>query len=406
MSSIKRISTEQLRVGMYIAELSNSWIPDNNLRRHGIIKRDSAIEQIRRLGVADVYIDVSKGADCAEGVALESVRETVNEELSNIQRQSYSNEPVVAFDEERDIAEQLHHDALHLVGQVMEDVKMGNAVKVQPVEDMADSIAESIRRNQNALSCVSRMRDKDSYLMEHSFSVAVLMGILARTLGFNNDDLHEIVTGALLHDIGKIRIPNEILHKPDSLTPVEWEEMKRHVQYGEEALAQVEGVPKIIEEICSQHHERLDGTGYPRGLTKGAISIHGRMGAVVDVYDAITADRCYHQGMAPTTAMKKLLEWSGNHLDKEIVYPFIACMSIYPAGSLVLLDNQKLAVVTEVNLRQQNQPVVRTVWDLVTKSKVTPVQYNLAHSDCQRSIVKAIDPIDYQLTNADLLTGI
>ncbi|GAB1255826.1 HD-GYP domain-containing protein [Aurantivibrio plasticivorans] len=394
MSSIKRISADHLQVGMYIADLNNAWIPDNNLRRHGLIKRSVAIEQIRKLGVTELYIDTAKGLDCSEGTPIDTVNEKIDAQLSAIQRNAPDNKPVVEFSDELSSATSIHANALNLVSQVMHDVKMGNVVNLQPVEDMADSISESIRRNQSALSCFTRLRCKDQYLMEHSFSVAVLMGVLARAMGFSGDEMHELVTGGLLHDVGKVHVPDEILNKPGSLTPDEWEEMKRHVQYGEEALNQPE-VPTVIKQICAQHHERLDGTGYPRGLSKDAVVMAARMGAVVDVYDAITADRVYHQGMLPTAAMKKILDWSGSHLDSEVVYQFIACMSIYPAGSVVELASNRLAMVVEPNLRQQHKPLVSLMWDTVANSSLPPKLLNLALSDIGDSIKRAVSPDEF-----------
>lgn len=401
MSAIKRISVDHLKVGMYVAELSNEWIPDNNARKHGLIKRNEAIDQIKRFGIAHIYIDAEKGIDCPEGEPIEQVNAHFENQLNAIEKSASDNSPPDSdshsLASEMEKAKTIHVDALSLVSQVMSDVKMGGVVDLQPVEDMADSISESIRRNQNALTCFTRMRDKDAYLMEHSFSVAVLMGVLARSMGVNDDDLHQMVTGALLHDIGKVRVDENILNKPGSLTPDEWEEMKRHVEYGEEIMTQTGDVPLMIQQMCQQHHERLDGSGYPRGLSADAITLHGRMTSVIDVYDAITADRCYHKGMAPSAAMKKLVEWSGDHLDKEIVYQFIGCMSIFPAGSLVELNNGQLAVVRETNLKQQRTPVVETVWDIQKGSPVEKKIFNLALGSCSLSIVRAVDPSDYQV---------
>ena len=392
MSVIKRIPISELKIGMYIADISNEWIPDTNLRRHGLIKRDAAIEQIRQLGVTDVYIDVDKGADSARGIRVEELNQRLNDQLGEIQKLSPQQDTHTSIAEETSPAARIHSEALCMVSRIMEDVKMGAAIKLQPIEDMADSVTESLRRNASALSCLTRLRHKDEYLIEHSFSVAVLMGILARSMGFNNDDLHQVVTGAFLHDIGKIRVPDEVLNKPGTLQPEEWEEMKRHVQYGEEALAQTVGVSSTVRQICAQHHERLDGSGYPRGLSQQSIVQQARMTAIVDVYDAITAERCYHNAITPTQAMKKLLEWSERHLDRNITYQFIACMSIYPAGSLVELSNGDVGIVVEPNLRTQHQPVIQVVYNIKQGKRVAPHSLNLALSTVKEKILRAVDP--------------
>jgi len=397
MATIKRIDARELKVGMYVADISNEWVPDNNLSRHGLIKQKEAITHILELGVTELYIDTEKGVDCKTGIPLEEINQKVDEELSSIQTQSSEALTSTSVQEEFEVATKIHIDTLNLVSQVMNDVKMGEAINLKPVEDVADSIEESIRRNHNALSCFTRMRHKDQYLIEHSFSVAVLMGVLARSMGFSGDDLHEVVVGALLHDVGKIRISDKILHKPGSLNSEEWDEMKRHVQYGEEALAATPEIPTKIKQICAQHHERIDGSGYPRGLSGDAITLHGRMCSVVDVYDAITAHRVYHKGMVPTVAMKKIIEWSGKHLDRLIAYQFVACMSIYPSGTLVKLDNNILALVIEANVLKQHLPLVKTVYDLTKKTHCPQKVINLAHSDVSERIVSAVDPSEYEL---------
>lgn len=400
MPNIKRINADQLRVGMYVADLNNEWVPDNNLSKHGLLKRAESIEQIRRLGVTHIYIDTDKGEDCQEGIPQQEVNQHLVEELNAIQNSVTRKQcpPVSNSDNQANPeAKQIHVNAIQLVSQVMEDVKMGNAIALNDVETMADSINESIRRNQNALSCFTRLRHTDEYLIEHSFSVAVLMGVLGRSMGYGNDDLHQIVTGGLLHDIGKVQIPDSILNKPSSLDSDEWEEMKRHVIYGEQILNQAPNVPAIIHEICAQHHERLDGTGYPRGLSGKLLTEHGKMGAIVDVYDAITADRVYHRGMLPTLAMKKLLEWSDGHLDKDITYQFIACMSIYPAGSLVELSNNTLAIVVDPNQREQHKPTVKVIYDVKAGKTIPEKTLNLAHSETQESIVRAVEPLNFDI---------
>ncbi|TQV76075.1 HD-GYP domain-containing protein [Exilibacterium tricleocarpae] len=388
MAKIKRIPTGCLKVGMYIADTNHDWVPADNLRRHGLVRRPEVIKQIAALGVTEIHIDTEKGLDCAEGMAVDAAAVDAG---------------AARFDREKKQARQLYGDSLQLIDQLLVDVKAGGNIPVQKVEDMADGIIGSLSNNQNALACITRLRDKDQYLLEHSFNVAVLMGVLARSLNIGSDDLHQIVTGALLHDVGKIHIPDRILHKPGRLEAAEWEEMKRHVDYGRQVLGASAGISAISKDICSQHHERLDGTGYPRGLSGEAISLHGRMAAVVDVYDAVTSDRVYHTGMAPTLAMKKLVEWSGSHLDRELVYQFIRCMSVYPAGALVELDSGNLAVVLEANTRQQDKPRVLTVYREKNQRYIAGGTLDLAHTGAGARIVRAVEARDYGIDLADFL---
>lgn len=386
---IKRISPDNLMVGMYIAGAQNaSWIPRNNQSRAGLIKRQETIDKICRLGIETVYIDTDKGLDSpwAEVPDLQA------DALLRQQEQSGVASPSVPLQLERQQAERIHAEALGVVENIMDRVKAGADIELHVVEGMADQIVDSIVRNENGFACLTRIREKDAYLMEHSLNVGVLLALLGKYLGFSRPVVRQLAVGGMLHDIGKINVPDEVLNKPGKLTGEEWEEMKRHVQYGHDYLRELGGVDPIVLSICRQHHERIDGSGYPQALNASQIDEYGRMAAVCDVYDAITADRVYHDGMAPDVAMKRLVEWSDEHLDKTLVYEFIRCMSIYPVGTAVELASGRLGVVIEPNRIKQSQPIVRVMYHL-KHLRFEPVQaLDLANGRETDSIVRALDP--------------
>jgi len=377
--SIKQISIDQLQVGMFITEGNSEWVPNKNISRKGMVKRAEVIEQIRALGVKELYIDTSLGKDVEPANA---VKAKVSKPLPV---------PKVSLAKEIGNAKAMQSEATALISRCMADIKMGAALELTEFTDISARMIESLSQNYNALACVTQLREKDRYLMEHSFNVSVLMGILAHALGYSGNTLQEMVTGALLHDVGKIRIADEILHKPGKFLPEEWDEMKRHVTYGEEVLQKTPSITSIMMDICAQHHERIDGGGYPRGLSGDQIPIHSRMASVVDVYDAITAERVYHKGMAPTVALKKLMEWSTEgHLDPQLVRHFINAMGVYPVGSVVELDKQKLAVVLEANPNDPKKPKVIQMYDLKIRRYVNKLAIDLADERCGRHIVTAV----------------
>jgi putative nucleotidyltransferase with HDIG domain len=267
---------------------------------------------------------------------------------------------------------------------------------------MASSFMDSVVRNQNALACLSRIRDKDSYLLEHSVNVAVLMSILGKYLKLDDKYLHECVMGALLHDIGKVLVPDTILHKPGKLTTEEFMIMKRHALYSQKILEKGKGFPQVSINVAGQHHERIDGKGYPAGLKGEEVTQEARMAAVVDVYDAITADRVYHVGMTPSAALKRMLNWCGDHLDVKYVHAFIKAMGVYPVGSLVELNNGMAGVVIE-ETGSTTKPVLRVIYDLKSKSFVQITRLDLSSTD-KISIVKSIDPVDYGIKLKDFLS--
>jgi cyclic di-GMP phosphodiesterase len=388
MPQIKRIPIAKLEVGMYVSE-QNQGIAGGTLNQRGLVQHQKTIDKLASRPLTEIYIDTEKGIDCEFSVPVET-----------------NTPPYVAavtLEKERVRAEAVHAEALSLVDNIMHDVKLGKVIDVAATEDLADEINVSVFNNRSALLCLSQIREKDRYLLEHSINVGILMGIFSRHLGYADDIVHQLITGAILHDIGKILVPNEILHKPGKLTNDEWEEMKRHVTYGQQTLLKSEGISDIAMVICSQHHERLDGTGYPLTLTDTDISVYGRLAAIVDVYDAITASRVYHDGMTPFVAMKRLLEWSGDHLDKTLVYHFIRCMSVYPVGTLVELNNGKVGIVIETNATKPDSPIVKVIYNARHNHHEPATILDLSNSRVEAKVVNTRDPKELQITLGDFL---
>lgn len=387
MTGIKRISIQHLEVGMYVTEQTKG-IADGQIQAKGFIYRQETIEKLKQKQTLEVLIDTDKGqgSPFAKPVATRSppaAQKTLIEERENSKR--------------------VYNEATSLVTNLLNDVKMGKAIDVGPVEGLADEINNSVLNNPNALLCLSQIREKDKYLLEHSVNVGILMGVFARHLSYSKDEVHQLVTGALLHDIGKIRVPNHVLNKPGKLTPEEWQEMKRHVNYGVETLEKSKGIHPIALAICGQHHERLDGNGYPNRLSDEEITVYGRLASIVDVYDAVTAKRVYHDGMPPAEAMKLLLKLSQTELDSSLVYQFIRCMSVYPVGSLVELNTGRLAVVITTNPNDSTTPVVKSIYNKRHRHFEQSKVLNLAKLTPDVKIVSAVSPDEHGISVNDFL---
>lgn len=394
---IKRVPISALKVGMYITDLNNDWIPHNTQRKRGVIKKEETIEKIRRMGVQFVYIDASKGIDTQDSETASEVDRKNESALQRAGAQTPGLRPHVPLAEELVIAQRIHSQAQGLVGDFMNNVKMGAAIDIAPIHQLADELQHSVFRNANALSCLGRIREKDNYLLEHSVNLSVLMSLFGNYRGLSEDVLHQTIVGALLHDLGKILTPDEILHKPGRLSLEEFEVMKLHARHSRDILASTEGIGELTVITAAQHHERLDGTGYPEGLKGDEISEYGRMVAITDVYDAITADRVYHKGMTPTQGLKKLLEWSGDHLDPLLVKQFIRCIGLYPVGSMVLLESGRLGVVVETNEEDQRLPAVRVMYHTKFRMPITVKTIELANPGTQDRILRAVDPDEYKI---------
>jgi len=373
---IKKIAIEQLRPGMYIQDLNFGWIDHPYARNNFLLEDERGLRQIRQLGIRELYIDTSKGLDVPDAPTQAEVNANLEREMEAIAETSPP--PPTSLEQEHKEALVIHQEAVQLIRKLMEDARLGHQIDVERTSPLVGRMVDSIFRNRDALLGLTRIRRMDRYTFEHSVNVAVLMTAFARTLELDRRSLHEIGTGALLHDIGKTLVPPEILNKPGRLDDAEFGIMRAHVEHSRDILEQAPGIPPIALAVAAQHHERMDGGGYPLRLKGEDISRFGRMAAVVDVYDAITSDRVYHQGMEPHLALRKLLEWSHFHLDAELVQQFIRCVGIYPVGSLVRLQSNRLAVVIGRGQEGMREPRVRLVLDIARRRYLKPEDIDLS----------------------------
>ena len=348
---------------MYIHDLNCGWLSHRFWRNRFLIRSESELNHIRGLGVQEVYIDTAKGDDLPEAPSEGEVVEALERELAELVAQGPDRLQPSTLAQERIQAQRIHSQALQVIAGLMHEARLGLSLTIDGARAVVTEMVGSIFRNQNALLALGRIRHADRYTFEHSVNVAVLMVAFARQLGLAPELIEEIGMGALLHDIGKTQTPETILNKPGRLTDEEFAIMRSHVVHSRTLLERLPGCPPAALAVAAEHHERVDGTGYPEGKAGEAISLYGRMAAIVDVYDAITSDRVYHRGMESHQALRKLLEWSRYHLDPDLVRQFIRCLGIYPVGSLVRLESQRLAVVLENQRTAVQEPVVRVVMD-------------------------------------------
>lgn len=342
---LKKINVTQLRIGMYINDLQCSWIKHPFTQNRFKVETNEQIKKIRAAGIKSIEIDTDKGLD----VFVEK-RRAENQGLRKVIDQSAKKTPAkTSALQELSTAKTAFSEADEFITQMMADVKMGQHVELEKVNPIINKMSASILRNPSALLGLSRIRTMDKYTFEHSVSFAVLMMSFAKSLELPLDVINNVGIGGLLHDIGKTLTPIEILNKPGKLTDDEFVIMKEHVVHSRKILQKTAGLSQISMDIAAQHHEKFDGNGYPLGLKGDQISLYGQMSAIVDVYDALTADRCYHVGKEPSEVLKLLLKWSGAHFNPALVHKFIQAVGIYPAGSLVLLNNDCLATVIDIN---------------------------------------------------------
>lgn len=375
---IKKIPSADLRLGMYIHELDCDWLTHPFLKNQFKLSSDSQIEKIVETGIHYVYIDTDKGLDVPDAPTEDEVRETLQQEMIDLVT---AEQPMIIHatrDEEIQRAHAIKGRAQALVRNVMADARLGRAVEAEQVDHVVESITESILRNSGAIVGLLTIKNKDDYTFLHCVSVCALLVAFCRTLGLDAETTRQAGMGGLLHDTGKALVPDEVLNKPGKLTDEEFELIKRHPRDGYEILLKSPEIGPIPLDITLHHHERMDGNGYPDKLPPEHIQQLVRMSSIVDVYDAITADRCYHRGIPATDALRKLHEWSSFHFDPKLVQAFIRCVGIYPVGALVKLESGRLGIVVEQNDASLLQPRLKVVFNTKTDNRVEPYELDLS----------------------------
>lgn len=294
-------------------------------------------------------------------------------------------------------ASRIAENAKLVMTELYDQARLGRIVEADTLVPLVDEIAASIARNQSALTSILRLKSKDEYTYVHSVAVAALMINLGREIGgFDRDTLRDAGVAGLLHDIGKMAMPPEVLGKPGDLTHAEYTIMKLHPERGHNLLTRSRDVPEMALDVCLHHHEKVNGTGYPKRLKGGQITLFARMGAACDVYDALTSNRPYKEAWVPNMALKTMFGSRG-HFDSDILTAFIRSVGIYPVGTVVRLRSDHLAVVTDINPADLTRPVVRMFFSIPKRAAIAPQDVNLLMEADGNAIVSSENPEDWGL---------
>lgn len=245
------------------------------------------------------------------------------------------------------------------------------------VRDLFDLILSEMREKKEAVINLANIYTTDGELYHHSVNVSLMAMAIGMEYGLTEKQLLDLGVGTLLHDVGKLQIPPEVLNKPGRLTPEEFEVVKAHAKYGYDLLRAQDDISPVSAHVALQHHEKVDGTGYPRGLDGRDMHIFGKITAVADVYEALTANRVYRQGQLPHLALELLLGACGTHFEKGIVEIFLETIAIYPVGMTVVLNTGETGVIASLNRSHPQRPVVRILKDREGRDVPLPYHVNL-----------------------------
>ena len=390
---LKKISVHDLKLGMYLQEISGSWMDHPFWKKSFELTDPKDLKTLTECGIHEVWIDTEKGLDIesiAIGQSEEEAQKKIDLKLQEAAQSTAKFTPRVSVREEIEHARKIHSKAKDAVTQMFQEVRMGKALQLDDIGTLVDDISQSITRNPEAFLSLSRLKNKDNYTYLHSVAVCALMIALGKQMGLEQTVLKDLGMAGLLHDIGKTLIPDEVLNKPGRLTDDEFNVVKNHPLRGWEILQGSEGVCEMALDVCRHHHERVDGAGYPDKLSGETLSLFARMGAVCDVYDAITSNRCYKVGWEPAEAIRKMAEWQEGHFDNTVFHAFVKTIGIYPSGTLVKLKSTRLAVVIEQTEKNLLTPIVKVFFSTKSNMPMQPEIVDLSQS--ADSILNAEDP--------------
>jgi len=394
---LKKIDVQQLRLGMHLHAFEGAWIDHPFWRTRFVIEDTADLKKVLASGVRECWIDDARGLDVAAAPAAVQPPPTV------------ASPPPVAAPAPRTAAsmsEELHQAAAvvkrgrQAVSSMFNDARLGRAVDAEQCLPLVAQISDSVYRNPGALVSLARLKTADDYSYMHSVAVCALMVSLGRQLGLDEEACRQAGLAGLLHDIGKALMPLAVLNKPGKLTDLEFDLIKSHPARGHGLLLEGRGAGESALEVCLHHHEKMDGSGYPHALAGEQISRLARMGAVCDVYDAITSNRPYKSGWDPAESITRMASWKG-HFDDKIFAAFVRSIGIYPTGSLVRMESGRLAVVVEQNAGKPAAPVLKLFFSTKSNMPIVPIRLCLATAQTHDRIVGREPPERWGFTQMD-----
>ena len=390
---LRKIDVDGLRVGMYVSRLDRPWLETPFLFQGFFIRNDSEIEDLRRY-CEYVEIDLEEsdatimdslspaGSTPGKSTTSTSVQQRQNSIWHRIRRLLGGKEKVAPEHpqpgefyqdtantaDELVVARSVHSGALEQLMNVLGAIRNGESISMPDLEVVTGAMVDSVLRNSTAMALLTRMQEKGEYTSSHSLQSSVWALVFGRHLGLDRESLTAVGLGGLLLDVGKTKIPAKLLNKKGELTDVELAYVRTHVDIGLEILAESSDVDSRVLDMVATHHERYDGSGYPRGWKGNQIPVFGRIGGIVDSYAAMTSDRPYADAMSSFDAMREFKALSDKHYQAEMVEQFIQAVGIFPAGTLVELNTGEIAVVLKEHQSTRLQPELAIILDSEKRS--------------------------------------
>jgi HD-GYP domain-containing protein (c-di-GMP phosphodiesterase class II) len=433
-----KVDTADLKAGMYVAQLDRPWLETPFLFQGFEVREDSEIDQLRHY-CRHLYIDITrssisskeidkllKGSGQVPALTLDKPRQRVASRVSVWKRllawfSHFDPTGILAHQLEgaktyrvktslkKEVPEaaSAYDGALGAMNGVLEHVREGRTVDVEKVKAAVAPMIESVLRNPGAITWFTLLKKRDEYTYNHSIASSVWATVLGRHLGFDRSALDTLALGGMLLDIGKAKLPEDLLQKQGKLSDAEYDLLRQHVDYGMDLVKSYPGIGREVLDMVSSHHERMDGSGYPAGLSGSDIPVYGRIAGLVDCYDAMTSKRPYAKAVSPYQAICDLNAMAGVHFQKELVEQFVQALGMFPTGSLVELNSGEVGIVIAQNRVRRLRPKVMLVMDADKQPMTKHVTLDLRRisGDARKSgaqwILKGLDPGSFGIDPAD-----
>ncbi|KXI27129.1 HD-GYP domain-containing protein [Paraglaciecola hydrolytica] len=376
---LKVIDITELQPGMFVTQVTKQ-AGVYRVTSGGIIQSDQEIAKLVDKGILQIEIDLNR-----------SLQNQLSDSALPLDQ---VNEQGLNYQQQLDHALKVYEQIKTVHSQLMTRIRTAKVADIASVNAVSQQLMDKVFECDDAINIVTLISENDQYFLEHSLNCAILIIVFARHMGFDETLMRQLGAGALLMDIGMIKLPLLLTEKPECFNKAETKKVQNHVNIALKMISSIDTISEVSREVVRLHHERLDGSGYPQGLMAEDISIYGRMAAIVDVYDSLTSVRPYRSAYKPAEALHYMSEQLQG-FDNELIEQFILCIGAFPIGSLVKLASNKLAIVMRLNKKRPLQPVVMAFYDLDSRQHDTVTQLDLAVVD--DVIVGSVDPADFEL---------
>lgn len=408
------IPVHELRIGMHVIRLDRPWEETDFLLQGFVIKSEAEIDALRTQcqrvmieGKVKRPVEAPKAhhqRQVSKPTLFQIIAGKSRDEghssaarKSNGKAMPHVPKARVTYINKVNLSHEIHHardsyqQAKDMANAIMGGIRVGRALDLNRAREVVDQCVDSLLRNDDALLWLTKLKHKDEYTAEHSINVSILSAALGKQLGMLEGEIRTLGLCGLLHDVGKVKIPDLILMKPGALEPEEYAEMRNHCNHGRDILMSMPRVVHAAVDVAYNHHERLDGKGYPRGLMADQIPHLAKIVAIVDTYDAITSARVYDRARSSMEALEIIYRMRGTQFDTDLANVFIRMIGIYPPGSIVEMTNGEVGIVVAANPRNKRRPKVILVRDMQkqprAKMRVVDMSRNVKDLDGEEYLI-------------------